>query len=64
MSLLTAHRILMGSSIGMCIIFTLRQVMRFVSSHAISDLVQALLALLGAIGISLYLRSIRTRHHL
>ena len=54
----------MGSGIGMCIIFTLRQVMRFVSSHAISDLVQAVLALLGAIGISLYLRSIRTRHHL
>ena len=54
----------MGSGIGMCIIFTLRQVVRFVSSHAISDLLQAVLALLGAIGIGFYLRSLHTRHHL
>jgi hypothetical protein len=59
-SLITAHRILISSGIVMCIIYTLRQVLRFSSSHAMGDLLHACLALLGAIGLGLYLRSIRT----
>jgi uncharacterized BrkB/YihY/UPF0761 family membrane protein len=59
-SLITAHRILISSGIVMCIIYTLRQVLSFSSSHAMGDLIRACLALLGAIGLGLYLRSIRT----
>ena len=60
MSLLTAHRILISSGIVMCIIYTVRQVVSFASSHALVDLVRAFLAVLMAIGLSLYLRSLRS----
>ncbi len=61
MRLITAHRILIASGIAMCVVYTLRQALRYSSSHHSGDLVSALLALMGAVALGLYLHSIR-RH--
>ena len=60
MSLLTIHRILIGSGVAVCLLFAVRQVLIYTSSSDSSALVWAGLAGLGAAGLSLYLRSLRT----
>ena len=61
MSLLTVHRILIGSGIAVCLVYTVRQVLTYVSASDSSALVRALVSLLSAAALLLYLRSIRRR---
>lgn len=60
MSLLKAHRLLIGSGIAMCVVYIVTHVIRYSGTHASADLLRALMALAAAIGLGLYFRSIRT----
>ena len=57
--LLKVHRILITSGLVMCLVYTLRQVLRYANTHNGIDLVTALCGLLVAVALGLYLRSLR-----
>ncbi|MGQ4808931.1 hypothetical protein NKDENANG_02326 [Candidatus Entotheonellaceae bacterium PAL068K] len=59
MPLLKIHRILIGSGITVCLLFAVRQVLTYASSSDSSAFVRAVLSVLGAVGLGLYLRSLR-----
>ena len=59
MSLLTMHRLLIGSGIVVGLLFAIRQVLTYMHSGNSRALVAAGLAVLGAAGLGLYLRSLR-----
>jgi hypothetical protein len=58
--LLKIHRILIGSGIAVCLLYTLRQVLTYVNTSDSRALIRALVAVLGAAALLVYLRSIRT----
>ncbi|HEY7490374.1 MAG TPA: hypothetical protein VIH59_04620 [Candidatus Tectomicrobia bacterium] len=60
MPLLKIHRILIGSGIAVCLLYTLRQVLTYVNTSDSRALIRALVAVLGAAALLVYLRSIRT----
>ena len=57
MRLTTAHKILIGSAVAFFAFYGLWELAHFARSRAGSDLLAALLALAGAAGLALYLRS-------
>ena len=61
MTLLQAHRILIGSSIVLCGIYTIRQAVSYAHDGNLGTLASACLALLIGIGFSCYLYSLRHR---
>jgi hypothetical protein len=58
--LLKIHRLLIGSGIAVCLLYTLRQVLTYANTSDSRALVRALVAVLGAAALLVYLRSIRT----
>ena len=58
--LLRVHRILIVSGIVLCGLYTLRHMIRYATAQNGGDLVRTLCALLVAVVLSLYLRSIRS----
>ena len=59
--LIKIHRILIGSGIAVCLVYALRQGLTYASVSDSRALVRALVAVLSAVALLLYLRSIRTR---
>lgn len=60
MQLLKIHRLLIGSGIALCLLFTLLQAGQFSQSRDYRALLRAGAAVLAGVGLSLYYRSIRT----
>jgi hypothetical protein len=58
--LIKVHRILIASSIALCVLYTVRQAWQYASSNAIVDLVRAFVSIVLAAVLGLYFRSIRT----
>jgi hypothetical protein len=61
MTLLQAHRLLIASSIVVCVIYTIRQAVYYARHSGIGTLVSAGIALLIGLALSLYLYSLRHR---
>jgi hypothetical protein len=61
LSLLTIHRLLIGSGIAVCLLYTLRQSFDYVNAGDHGALWRALLAILGAVMLFVYLRSLPKR---
>jgi hypothetical protein len=57
-SLIKVHRLLIGSGIALCVLYTVLHGLRYADSNALSDLVHAAVALLAAVGLGFYFRSI------
>ena len=57
-SLIKVHRLLIGSGIALCILYTVLHVLRYAKSDAVADLVHAIVALLAAVALGCYFRSI------
>jgi hypothetical protein len=55
------HRLLIGSGIAVCLLYTLRQIIDYVYASDYGALWRALLAILGAVMLFVYLRSLRRR---
>ena len=61
MRLITAHRILIGAGIAFFIFYALLQARKYVETGAPGLLVQAVVALVVAVGFVLYYRSLKSR---
>jgi hypothetical protein len=61
LSLLSIHRLLIGSGIAVCVLYTLRQGFDYVNASDPGALWRALVAILGAVMLFVYLRSLRSR---
>jgi hypothetical protein len=58
--LLKIHRLLIGTGIALCLLFTLLQGLRYFHAGEPSALIRALVAAVAGAALALYLRSIRT----
>ena len=57
-SLIKVHRLLIGSGIALCVLYTVLHGLRYSNSNALADLVHAAVALLAAVALGFYFRSI------
>ena len=57
-SLIKVHRLLIGSGIALCVLYTVLHGLRFSNSNAVADLVHAVVALLAAVALGFYFRTI------
>ena len=59
-SLLKVHRLLIGSGIAMCVIYSVVHALKYLKLNVMADLISALVAVLVAIALGVYFRTIRT----
>jgi hypothetical protein len=57
-SLIKVHRLLIGSGIALCVLYTVLHGLRYANANAVADLVHAAVALLAAVVLGVYFRSI------
>jgi hypothetical protein len=60
LQLITVHRVLIGSGITVCLLYAVREIAMSTDTPGPSAFVRAALAVVAAVGLALYLRSIRT----
>ena len=61
MKLRQAHQILIGSAIGLALIFAARSLLLYVRAHLAADLVVAVGSLAVAAALAFYLRRVRAK---
>jgi len=61
MLLLKAHRLLIASGMVMCVIFVIRQVVTYTDTHALADLLGAIVAAAVVVALGAYYRSLRNK---
>ena len=59
MQILTIHRILIASGIAVCLLYAGREVATYSNTHSSVTLIPAALAVVAAVALGVYLRSIR-----